>query len=339
MHDNMKPRHHVRNQLKTIFEDGLHGVNQKPPQGFLRGVEVLGDDLAPAMIRSVRAYQRKHGWLPDLIAPKTFTEKQVLFKFFGLVPEHSPSDKLRSAGFVPPALRDTFEIPKRIWVSDKAELPGNGEIPDGGYYFKSNHSSGTNKAISFPISDQTRAEEEARAQQWLTRKHNEKLALWWYETMPRNVYIEEDLSLDDGDAPDWKFFVCNGRVELFQVDTGRYSDHIQTIYNRDGSYVEHELYFKTGDPLPMPDCLPDMVALAEGIGQSFDFIRVDMFILRGKVYLGEIALVPNGARTRIRSPELDERLGQAWNTPWMGQVSKDWAQGHYRNVAYSPWPD
>ncbi len=334
---NLRPHRYVGRSLNEIFQLGLHGTSRRPPDGFRRGVEVLGEDLLPAMTRSVRVYRRRHGRFPDLIAPKTFTEKQVLFKFFGLVPNPSPSDKLRSVGYVPAELRSSFELPRKIWVSDNPKLPNNGEVPDGKYYFKSNHSSGTNKPISYPISKFAKVKEEERARHWLEKTHNKKLSLWWYETMPRNIYFEEDLRMPNGDAPDWKFFVCNGRVEIFQVDTGRQTQHIQTVYERDGTFIDQELYFNSGPPVDIPALLPEMVSLAEGIGRNFDFIRVDMFVLRKKIYLGEIGLVPNGASTRIRSPELDDRLGSAWSAPWLGNVEADWEDFHYANVKWEPY--
>ncbi len=333
----LRPRRYVRQSLNEILRNGLHGIRLTAPEAFQRGVDVLGENLFPSMVRSVKAYQRNHGQFPDLITPETFTEKQVLFKFFGLVPTPSPSDKLRSVGYVPPALRGSFEVPKRIWVSDKPQLPKNGDVADGTYYFKSNHGSATNKPISYPISDSRKAKEERTARYWLTKIHNERLSLWWYETMPRNVYFEEDLRMPNGDAPDWKFFVCNGRVEIFQVDTGRHSNHIQTIYDRDGKFIDQELYYESGLPVKMPDFLPEMVALAEGIGKNFDFIRVDLFVFRQKIYLGEIGLVPNGATIRIRSPELDRRLGSSWSAPWLGEVERDWKDFHYSNVKWEPF--
>nr|WP_302477844.1 ATP-grasp fold amidoligase family protein [Ruegeria arenilitoris] len=213
-------------------------------------------------------------------------------------------------------------------------MPKNNEIREGTYYFKSNHGSGTNMPIEFPLSDEARRRLNSKAAFWLKKIHNERLSLWWYEMMPRRIYLEEDLRGLDGDAPDWKFFVCNGKVEIFQVDVGRRTNHVQTIYDRNGSFLKSELYYTSGDPVVLPEFLPDMIEVAEGIGTNFDFIRVDMFIHNRKVYLGEIGLVPNGATIPIRSPEIDERLGRAWFAPWMGKVEQNWGNGHYANVQY-----
>ncbi|WP_165375363.1 hypothetical protein [Roseovarius nitratireducens] len=47
-------------------------------------------------MRPVEIYRKNHGDWPDLIDPQTFTNKQLLFKFFGLIPRVTPSDKLRA---------------------------------------------------------------------------------------------------------------------------------------------------------------------------------------------------------------------------------------------------
>ncbi|MCX7289429.1 MAG: ATP-grasp fold amidoligase family protein, partial [Rhodobacterales bacterium] len=259
-----------------------------------------------------------------------------VFKFFGPITNATPSDKLRSAAYTPLDVRHLVHLPKRCFISSTASLPDDGEIAPGSYFFKSNHGSGTNQRVTFPMEAETRSALLKKAAVWLTKTHNEALSLWWYETMARNVYIEEDLGSEVSDAPDWKFFVCNGRVEIFQVDVDRSGDHVQTLYDRNGEFLPHELYFKSGNPVAMPAQLDNMIQVAEGIGRNFDFIRVDMFLKDGVIYLGEIGLVPNGASTAIRSREIDERLGGAWSAPWLGQVGHDFPSGHYDRISTGP---
>jgi len=183
--------------------------------------------------------------------------------------------------------------------------------------------------VVFPIGPEDRDRLEMLAGRWLTKIHDSRLSLWWYETMERYVYLEEDLAEDSSEAPDWKFFTCNGKVEIFQVDVGRFGDHVQTIYSRSGRFIDKEMYFKSGSPVGIPTNFSDMIDVAEGIGRSFDFIRVDMFVKGTDIYLGEIGLVPNGASIRIISPELDWKLGAAWKAPWMGKVDSQFSAGHY----------
>lgn len=211
-----------------------------------------------------------------------------------------------------------------------------GSLPKGRYYFKSNHGSGTNIPVNFPVDRSTKIRLTSKGKYWLGKIHNAHMSLWWYETINRYIYFEEDLSLNDEDAPDWKFFVLNGRVEIYQHDRNRTGDHIQTIYERDGTFIDKELYFKSGAPVAPPPQLPLMVDMAEAIGKFFDFIRVDMFIKDGDVYIGEIGLVPNGAKAQIRTPEIDLRLGEAWRPHWFGDVGSEFPREFYDTKRFPP---
>lgn len=335
MHE--KLRKLCRSSFNRIKEEGLHGVDQPPPMGTRRGIDVLGEAFDETFAISFNKYRLHHQKRPNLFNPKTFTEKQVLFKFFGPIPDATPSDKLRSPAYAPLDVRHLVKLPKRLFIYDTPRLPADDEIKPGSYFFKSNHGSGTNLRVRFPMSASLRDTLEAKARRWLTKVHNAELGLWWYESMPRNVYIEEDLGSEIADAADWKFFVCNGRVEIFQVDVDRFGDHVQTIYDRDGNFLPQELYFRSGNPVEMPTRLDDMLRIAEAIGRNFDFVRVDMFIKGQDIYLGEIGLVPNGATRAILSPELDERLGAAWAAPWFGKVGKDFPGSHYSTIERHAW--
>lgn len=308
--------------LNHIRENGLHGSLLKPPAGFLRGVDVLADDFEPAFRRSVGLFQKHHRHYPDLISPSGFTQKQLLFKFFAPVPIHSPSDKIGARQYLPEFYRDKVNIPKIVWKSNRPELPENDEIDPGRYWLKSNHGSGRNIPVDFPIPETERKKLIAATSNWLTKTHGKQPALWWNEVFSRQIYLEEDLSLDARSANDWKFFVANGKVVIYQYDQDRFGKHDQTIYDREGNHIKKHLYVKGSKPVSPPACLGDMIAVAEAIGQSFDFIRVDLFLREGQVYLGEIGLVPNGCTLPIKSPVIDYMLGTAWIAPWMGQTTQ-----------------
>jgi len=332
----MRVETYVIRALERIAEDGLHGILEPVPHRYLRGIEMLGEDVASGLVRSVRIYRRNHDCWPDLIAPQTFTNKQLLFKFFGLIPCVTPSDKLRAHDWLPQHLRARVRRPRILWRSDRPDLPDDAEIAPGTYWLKCNHGSGTNLPLTFPLDADTRAELRPLTRRWLRRVHSKRLSLWWYELMERAIYLEEDLRDGTGDAADWKFHVCNGRVVLYQHDADRSGRHLQTVYSRSGDWLDKQLYVRKGAARPVdpPGQLDLMVEAAEAIGQFFDYIRVDMFMRGGEVYLGEIALVPNGCTKRIRDPELDSMLGDAWQAPWLGRVSPGFADGHYAHA----WP-
>jgi hypothetical protein len=314
----------------------LHGIAAQPPAPFQRGIDVL-EDWPDKLRRSCKIFAHHHGFAPNLIDPTGFTQKQLLFKFFAPVPTAPvPSDKLATSAFVPPSHRHLVTVPERHWSSTTPEVPADDALPPGRYYFKSNHGWATHRPVTFPMEPQTRRRLTRLTERWFTQPHQPRLSLWWYERITRQVFVEEHLGVDMRDAPDWKFFVCNGRVEVFQVDIDRSANHIQTLYDRDGQFLDLELFFDSGAPVDMPPQIDTMIEVAEAIGQSFDFIRVDFFLRDGRIYLGEIAMVPNGATRPIRSPELDERLGAAWSPPWLGAGITDFDRAHYPGFHTAP---
>jgi len=295
------PKSFVKYCLTQIKIRGLHGSHLPPPTGFLRGCDVLGYDFQPVLRRSCSVYRDFHGRLPNLIAPSSFAEKQLLFKFFAPLPLLAASDKLGSRRYANDISSERLTIPKVIWSSDGTTLPDNADIPPGRHWFKSNYGSGTNMPVDFPLSDDDRARLEERARNWATKTHNRRLALWWNETFKRQIYLEENLSEGGAfSADDWKFFFCNGKVALFQHDQDRQHNHVQTIYDRDGNHISKTLYYPGAPSKPLPDQIGEMVKIAEDLGQFFDFIRVDLFLLSNGIYLGELALVPNGCSIPIR---------------------------------------
>ena len=313
-------RRKVRRDLTTIRREGLHGINTPPRTGYSRGVEVLGEKLDKAVYLSAQSYRRRHKKPPDLIEPVQFTEKLLLYKFFGLIPTSpAPSDKLSCMHYVPDSHRHLVKAPARTWVRASAELPHNSEVPAGRYYLKSNHGCGTNLPVNFPLTQKERKKLQKLTNHWMTHIHSPKRSLWWYDTIDRRIYLEEDIADQSDTANDWKFFVFHGRVEIFQVDSDRRGDHTQTVYQRDGAYLDEELYYKNGAAVPMPPQLHTMIDVAEAIGQQFEFIRVDLFLQNSTIYLGEITLVPTGAVRQIRSSNLDTRLGEAWQPGWLGR--------------------
>ena len=55
-----------------------------------------------------------------------------------------------------------------------------------------------------------------------------------------------------------------------------------------------------------------MSEIAIKISKPFEFCRVDLYNINGKIYFGEITFVPNSGRTLIKPIEYDYKLGELW---------------------------
>ncbi|MEO0363479.1 MAG: ATP-grasp fold amidoligase family protein, partial [Pseudomonadota bacterium] len=249
------------------------------------------------------------------IAPRGFSEKLIVAKLFAPIPLPSPGDKLGLDRYIPADWCDRVRTARRVWISSYPEAPTDVDAPPGRYFFKANHASGLNIPVSLPLPEGAEAKLAEAAEKFLAHDYGARGGEWWYQAIHRKVYLEESFAPAGGSATDWKFFVIGGRVEIVQVDLDRAEDHKQLIYDRDFDFLPYEFFYPSGRPIDPPANYGEMLEAAEAIGARFEFARVDFYNTDDGIVLGEITLAPGGARQRIRSPELDERMGAAWATP------------------------
>lgn len=304
--------------LSEIRQRGLFGVHEAPPAGSSRGYDYYADDPARifALASSINRFSQNHGHPPNFLTPDTATEKLLVMKMFGAIPDGPPADKLMTELFVPHASLPLLTPTRRLWIANRPALPGNDEIVPGRYYLKTNFGAGNNLPVTFPLSDEDRRTLMDKQRYWFDRRHLHGFwaGEWWYHTVVPRVFIEENLAEEGQDIADWKLWVVAGRVGIVQVDHDRSTKHVQRIYDRDFNLLADELYYASD---PIPDARPvrhdDMVTVAEAIGASLEFARVDFFLRGDDLYLGEITLCPFGAKKKMRSSELDARLGASWS--------------------------
>ena len=304
--------------LEEIRNRNLFGVGRAPRSGFTRGYDYYPSEAARvfAIATSINRFSQNHGYPPNFLAPETATEKLLVMKMFGEIPEGPPADKLMAELFVPKEELPRLALTRRVWIANQPNLPDNAEIAPGRYFLKTNFGAGNNISVSFPLDTEARKTLIANQKTWFERRHRHGFwaGEWWYQTISPRVFLEENLAEEGKDIADWKLWVIGGSVQIFQVDQDRSTQHVQRIYDRDFNLLKDELYYPS-DPVPEPRAQrhDDMISVAEAIGQNLEFARVDFFLRGEDLYLGEITLCPFGAKKKMRSAYLDNRLGEAWN--------------------------
>ena len=140
---------------------------------------------------------------------------------------------------------------------------------------------------------------------------------WAYGHVPRRVFVEELLTNGHGVVPDdYKFFVFHGRCEFIQVDTGRFGRRTQNFYRRPWTPLplsggppraEH--------PQPAPACLDEMIIVSEKLAAATDFVRVDLYVVGGRVVFGEMTNYPAGGESPFQPQSFDREFGRTWQVP------------------------
>jgi len=258
-----------------------------------------------------REYKSLFGRTLDLNNPRTFSEK--LFHRMIMLSRHGNAEFTRLADkylvrdYVKKMIGERY-LPELIWHgSDPAEIPFD-DLPRE-CIIKTNHGSGGNVVLSEDV-DREEIIQKFRAQlrtnyYWLSREYH------YYEIKPL-VLIER--LLDDGqeDGPlDYRFWCFGGRVEVIGVDNHRHL--INPFYDKEWNrlplrsrdhFIESEIR--------RPDNVDDMIYVAEKLSSHFDFVRVDLYNIAGKIYFGELTFTPGAGRFKFKPPEWDKILGERW---------------------------
>ena len=253
-------------------------------------------------------FRRAHGRWP-LGTPRTFTEKVN----WRVVHDRRPligrlGDKLAMKSYaaqVVPAL----SVPRVLWSgTDVADLAGM-PLPDR-WVLKPNH--GTMR-VHLGRGRPDVAELRRLTTGWLDEPLYRTRGEWVYRQARRLLVVEEFLG--SGAPPaDHKFLVFGGRVELVQVDTGRFGEHRRRLYDPDWTPVDVDEAVTPGPVTGPPATLAEMSKVAEALGAAFDFVRVDLYDVDGEVWFGELTPYPGGGLDRF-DPALDVRLGNCWQLP------------------------
>jgi hypothetical protein len=262
----------------------------------------------PLRLKRAVLYREAHGRWPRR-RPRTFTEKVD----WRVVHDRRPligqlGDKLAMKAYAAEVL-PSLRIPAVWWSGTDVAALAAADLPER-WVLKPNH--GTMR-VHIGAGRPDVAELRRITTGWLDEPLYRSRGEWVYSQARRVLLAEEFLG--SGEPPaDSKFLVFGGRVELVQVDTGRFGEHRRRLYTRDWTPVDVVEDVAPGPATPPPAALPRMLEVAETLGAAFDFIRVDLYDVDGEVWFSELTPYPGGGLDRF-DPALDERLGTLWRLP------------------------
>lgn len=149
---------------------------------------------------------------------------------------------------------------------------------------------------------------------WQAMTYFPKRLVWAETQMERSFAIEKMHSnVPGGMLDDYKLFVFHGRVELLQVISGRGKGLTYQHYDRKLNRLTHVSRKRMHDgDAPLNPTALEMIPIAERIGKSFDFARVDLYLLNGDILFGEITQCPANGFAAFTPSAFDFELGERW---------------------------
>ena len=298
----------------VLIQFSKNSPYKKPARtGYLRGFDFYPQLKFYSVLANAMLYYKKaHGVYPNLVKPQGFSEKVFWFKFFGEVKIPESGNKLLTEYFIPEDMRHLISCPQIIWHAKKPTLPKNHELPAGSYYLKASHGSNMFKKIEYPLADEERTALESACQQWLAYPFGIETGEWWYNSFDKEILIEKNVSSDEASIS-WGFFVFSGEIGfVLVVKKTETATQVNWLDKNFAMLPYQSNKYSRVEDYQLPSNIEHAKNLCCQIGQSFNFVRVDLLMDANEhYYLGEMTFSPGNAMT-LRPAEMEAFLGNLW---------------------------
>ena len=261
--------------------------------------------------------ERQHasvfGKIPDLAQPRTFNEKVQWRKLYDRRPIYQLlSDKVAARDYVAARVGPECLVPT-LGVFEKPEDIPWTELPTP-YVIKAAHGCGWNLFV-FDPAEADPPEMTGTLRRWLKTNHYYRGREWAYKHIPRRIIIERFVG-SGRDAPDdFKFFCFDGVPQAIYLLQNRFDQPTITFFDTGWTVLPFSMKYPRGPGGPAPSALAEMLGIARNLSEGFDFLRVDLYCIDGRVYCGELTVYPGCGLDPFAPPAADEWLGRFWKLP------------------------
>lgn len=308
---------------------------------LLTNQKVIADRLSDETFVKLRFYA-KYGKRLNLQAPITYNEKVQWLKLYDRRAEYSMMvDKYEVKQYIARKIGNQYVIPmlgcwERFEDIDFASLPKQ-------FVLKCTHDSGG----LIVCRDKNQLDMESvrhRLEACLKRDYYRLTREWPYKNVRPRIIAEQYISESDiNDSPeqgysgdgvalsasviqkkhgliDYKFMCFDGCVKALFMDIGVIgagNDHAEEYYRNVYDRSFHLLPFResrSNYPVPIlpPDTLSEMINVAETLSKGIPHVRVDLYTIDDRVYVGELTFYHGGGMTNYFDPPQWNKIMGDW---------------------------
>ncbi len=248
----------------------------------------------------------------DLDDPKTFNEKLQWLKLYDRNPLYTKLvDKYEVRKYIAEKIGEEYLIPLVGGPWNSPDEIDFAALPDQ-FVLKCTHDSGgvvickDKSKLGIPAAKAKLAKHLKRNYYWTNRE-------WPYKNVPPRIIAEKYMEDETGELRDFKVFCFNGTPELVEVDYERFTDHQRNIYSTDWKLAEFSSLYRSNAEIDIlkPQNLEEMLTIAAKLSQNMAEVRIDMYSISGRTYIGEITFFHESGFGKISPEEWDGILG-AW---------------------------
>ena len=258
-------------------------------------------------------YRAALGKKLDLKNPKTFNEKMQWLKLYDRKPEYTRMvDKYEAKLYVAEKIGKQYIIPT-LGVWDRFEDIDFDSLPDQ-FVLKCTHDSG-GLVICRDKSKLDKETAKTIIKSSLKRNYYYYAREWAYKDVKPRIIAERYMKEENNDTlTDYKVFCFNGEPKTVLTVVGGHDDENVTkrrMYDTDWNLLPIGLHGKpfVNEPQEKPAQLEEMLKLAKVLCANIPHVRVDFYVIGGKVYFGEITFFHMSGIVQLDPPQWDKTFG------------------------------
>ncbi|CAM3520617.1 ATP-grasp fold amidoligase family protein [Campylobacter upsaliensis] len=338
-------------KIKKIYEEFKAYKNAPKRTDFK--LEAISDEEY-----FIKRHEEAFNYTPDFKNPKTFNEKLIHRILYDRSEIYTfLADKLKGRIFVADILSGSKDILKKDSPlykdidSLKEELLKTNEckylpklygiydniydinfsiLPDS-FVLKTNHDAGGYVIVEDKkefLKDTKRFSEAMRK----LKEHLEKnyyliFREWHYRGIKPRIFAEELLKNEENGLLDtYKFHIFDKndmKNNYVQVTTDRFENYQRTMMTNSWEIAPFNFIYEIPTKIPpKPQSLEAMWDLALKLASPFDYVRVDLYQNKDKIYVGELTFTHGAAIEQLVPGEWDEKLGALWHQKRLVDVTK-----------------
>ncbi|MFJ1329477.1 ATP-grasp fold amidoligase family protein [Capnocytophaga canimorsus] len=311
--------------LKKIYKKTWLGKVALQP--FLKIYRYLEYKLISDESFLKRKFEQTQGFPLDLKNPKTLNAKMQWLKINDLTPLHTLcADKYGVREFVQKEVGAEYLVPVLFRTNNPKELTKENLPHNTNFIIKTTHDSSGGvivrgdkelDKIDFQLL-------QKKFTHLLKSKHYRGGRENQYRDIKPQIIVEQLLEDKKGKIPnDYKFHCFNGKAKVVYVSVDREGKNKRNIYDIDWNPLyftwlapEKDASNLRGEEIEKPQNYEKMIQIAEKLASHFLYVRVDLYNVEGKIYVGELTFHHGSGFEHIRPIEWDYKMGEMLKLPF-----------------------
>ncbi len=246
----------------------------------------------------------------NLKEPETFNEKLQWIKLYDRNPLYTVmADKYAVREYVKENIGEEYSVPL-LGVWDNPDDIDFSKLPNR-FVLKCTHDSGG--IVICADKDKLNTESAVKFLKKRLKKSGSRYGREWpYKNIKRKVIAEQFLKDDETDElRDYKLHFFGGEIKFILVCSERQKGLKEDFFTPNWEHipVKRPTHGHSESVIAKPASLEKMIELGAALAKDIPFLRVDFYVVNGKIYFGETTFFPASGYTAFVPEKYDTIFG------------------------------